>query len=371
MKITIFSDNVAPYRIGWADELGKKHDVTFVYVKETDAERNDSWLVRTSTYAKMVKLPSVIIKNHAITFSIIKYLKEHKSDIIIFDGYGTIPNFIGIISLSLSRKSYFINMDGVRIGHGELFATKILKKIVFNSYSYFLCGSEYSKNYIMSYGIKEEKICVHNFTSLYQKDIIKEKPTEQERSDARAKLNLKDVPTVIAVGRFLKLKQFDLLIEAFEKFDKSNQLLLIGEGEEKATYEKLISKMNMKNVYIIDFQTFSMLKNYYLAADVLVLPSKSEVWGLVINEAMGCAALPVIASDRCVAGYSLIRPGENGFIFPYESKETLCKYMGEILDDKCLRDRMQEKSLEIVREYTIELLANRHLQFFDIMRNMR
>ena len=263
MKITIFVDNVAPYRMGWADELGKLCDVTIVYVKDKDAERNSSWLVKKSKYAKMVKLPAVIIKNHAISFAVIKYIRENTSDIIIFSGYGTIPNLVGMMYLTVRKKPYFINVDGVRIGHKEQLLAKLFKKIVFNSHSFFLCGSDYSKQYIMSYGISKEKICVHNFTSLYRHDLISGLPKDKEKSEYKKQLGLKDIPMAIAVGRFVKLKQFDLLIEAFEKLDENNQLLLVGEGEEQTTYETLIKEKELMNVHIISFQDFSMLKKYY------------------------------------------------------------------------------------------------------------
>lgn len=364
MKITIFSDNVAPYRIGWADEMGKTNDVTFVYTKDKDRVRNDSWLVKSSRFAKMVKLPAVVIKNRAITLNVIKYLKKNPSDIIIFDGYGPIPNMLGILYLRFKKARYFINIDGVDIGAKKNVLRNMLKKLLFGPNAYFLCGSEYTQNWLKTFGIPEERTISHNFSSIHENELLKEVPTLEERDKMKLLLSLKKVPTVIAVGRFLKLKQFDMLIEAFSSLDSEYQLLIIGEGTEKSQYENLIKDYSLNNVRILDFMSFDELKKYYIASDLIVLPSNSEIWGLVINEAMACGALPVIASDRCVAGYSLIAEEKNGYLFPYNDKEDLRFKMQKILENEKIRYGMSKESLCLVRNYTIEYTAKIHLEWF-------
>nr|WP_288723691.1 glycosyltransferase [uncultured Sellimonas sp.] len=365
MKIIIFSDNVAPYRIAWADEMGKNNDVTFVYVKDKDAERNDDWLVKNSSFAKMVKIPAFVIKNHAVTMNVIRYIKKNSADVIIFDGYGTIPNMLGMVYMILCKRQFFINVDGVVLDAKETPVKHIIKKFLFCKYAYFLCSSEFTERWIQSFGVANKRTIAHNFSSLHAEDILEQTPSVQERIDAKKSLGLKNLPTVIAVGRFMKLKQFDMLIEAFRKYDNDNQLLIIGEGSEKSTYEKKIKEYSLKNVKIIEFMPFDRLKKYYYASDLLVLPSYSEVWGLVVNEGMGCGALPVIVSDRCVAGYNLAKNGITGYQFKFDCVNDLEKKMGLIINNKELRERMSEASLREVRKYTVENIAKIHLQWFE------
>ena len=100
---------------------------------------------------------------------------------------------------------------------------------------------------------------------------------------------------------------------------------------------------------------------YYQACDLFVLPSETDVWGLVLNEAMA-NGLPVIASDRVVAALSLIRG--NGFIFPVYDVDELGRDI-----DLCLRDenqkKMAQRSLEIIRDYTIEGMVRRQKPHID------
>jgi glycosyltransferase involved in cell wall biosynthesis len=364
MKIVIFSDNAAPYRVGWADEMGKTNDVFFAYVKDKDAERNDKWLIKTSKYAKMVKIPAVVFKNHAVTGNVVKYIKKNSFDIVIFDGYGTIPNMLGMLYMTFRKKRFFVNVDGVTLDSKETKIKRMIKKVLFSKYAYFLCSSDYTEKWIHSFGVSKEHTISHNFSSLHEYDILDHTPTDEERADMRAKLGLRDVPTIIAVGRFLKLKQFDKLIEAYRFYDTDAQLLIIGEGSEKEIYEELILKYQLKNVYILDFMEFERLKNYYVAADMLVLSSYSEVWGLVVNEGMGCGALPAIVSDRCVVAYSLLEDGVTGYRFQYNDIDDLKKKLGILINHSDMREKMSRAALNRISTYTIENTAKIHLEWF-------
>ena len=367
MKITIFSDNVAPYRMGWAEEIGKKHDVTFAFVKEKDSERNDSWLVKSSTNAKMVKLPARVIHNRAITFSVVNYIRTHKSEVVIFDGYGTIPNMLGILYMNIMHRIFFVNVDGVALDAPDSRMKRIVKKFLFGKCSYFLCSSEFTRRWIHSFGIPENRSIAHNFSSLHESDIIDHVPSNDERSEMRKSLGLENRTTVIAVGRFLKLKQFDMLIKAFQPFDKDYQLLIVGEGNEKTTYDELIEINQLKHTKIIDFMSFEKLKKYYIASDILVLPSYSEVWGLVVNEGMGCGALPAIVSNRCVVGYSLAKEGDSGFLFDYNNMIQLRENIGCLLENEELRNEMSHNALKSIRNYTIEKMAETHISWIGKM----
>lgn len=365
MKIVIFSDNVAPYRIAWAEELGVNHEVVFAYVKDKDKERNDSWLVKDSKYVCLVKLPSLVIRNHAVTSNVVRYITKNKFDIVIFDGYGTIPNILGILYMRIRKRKYFINVDGVNLDAPDNFLKKWVKKLLFSRYAYFLCGSTFVQNWLLKYNVPFKHSISHNFSSIKEKDLLSYVPTIEERINMKRELGLDLKPIVLAVGRFLELKQFDMLIRAFAPYDKEYQLLLIGEGNEKEIYEDIISDMRLSSVKILPFMSFSELQKYYLAADLFVLPSNSEVWGLVVNEAMACGALPIIASDRCVCSYSLIRNGVNGYIFHYNDVNALSEKINQSLSDMCIWSKMCERSFEMIKQYTIEGMAKKHIEWFS------
>ena len=113
-------------------------------------------------------------------------------------------------------------------------------------------------------------------------------------------------------------------------------------------------------MHFVDFQTSDVLKKYYMAADLFVLPTRLDIWGLVINEAMA-HGLPVITTDTCAAGVELVNEG-NGIIIPSEDISALNESIIKIISDNDLRLKMSQKALLKIKEYTIENMVKVHLK---------
>ena len=101
---------------------------------------------------------------------------------------------------------------------------------------------------------------------------------------------------------------------------------------------------------------------YYKAADLLVLPTHSDVWGLVINEAMACG-LPVVNTDKCVAGMELIKNGVNGYIVPIKQQKPLAEAVNAVLGGDFAA--MGAAALETIRSYSLENMAKVHMEIFE------
>lgn len=93
----------------------------------------------------------------------------------------------------------------------------------------------------------------------------------------------------------------------------------------------------------------------------MFFPQERISGGLVVNEAMA-NGLPVITTDKCVAGLELIRDGENGYIVPVENVDILAGKITVLLQNDSLRKIMAQKSLEYIKRYTIENMAVAHLK---------
>jgi glycosyltransferase involved in cell wall biosynthesis len=106
-------------------------------------------------------------------------------------------------------------------------------------------------------------------------------------------------------------------------------------------------------VVITGFVNQSGMGRYYAAADVLVLPSSHEPWGLVLNEGM-CFGLPVIASDAVGAAPDLVRSGENGFVYPVGDVTALAAALRRLLADPAGRAAMGARSREIVGRFSYD-----------------
>ena len=104
----------------------------------------------------------------------------------------------------------------------------------------------------------------------------------------------------------------------------------------------------------MDFMEKKLLFKYYQVSDLFVLPTREDIWGLVINEAMA-NGLPIITTNKCVAGVELIN--QNGRLINNEDYETLGKYINELLTDDDLLNNYSRMSLNNIKSYSIEEMA--------------
>lgn len=158
-------------------------------------------------------------------------------------------------------------------------------------------------------------------------------------------------------------KGFDLLLKIAANLNDNIAVVLLG-GEATEEYLKIIEEKNLRNVYFPGFINKKDIQKYYRAADIFVLPTREDIWGLVINEAIS-AGLPVITTDRCIAGTELIVQKKNGFIVPVDDEEKFLEAIQMIIEDDLLLKSMSIESLKIAKQYTIEKMVEWHEKFFE------
>ena len=129
------------------------------------------------------------------------------------------------------------------------------------------------------------------------------------------------------VGRLSKVKNLEMLIKVFNDLP-SFSLTLIGDGEEK----EYLKKISDSNIIFKDPIENKKLKDEFLSNDIFILPSISEPWGLVVEEAL-YFGLPVIVSENCGSS-ELVENGKNGFIINPFDKESIREIILKI-DDNC------------------------------------
>ena len=108
----------------------------------------------------------------------------------------------------------------------------------------------------------------------------------------------------------------------------------------------------------VEFKKKEQLADYYKAADIFILPTRGDAWGLVINEAMGYG-LPILTTDQCIAGVEMVETA--GKIVPVDSD------WGEIIEGMFMNDDLQymsNESLKCASRYTIEEMAVVHMDIF-------
>ncbi len=145
-------------------------------------------------------------------------------------------------------------------------------------------------------------------------------------SELRASLHLEpNRPVILFASKLQERKHCQHLVEAYVQFlhtkpSPAPYLVIVGDGEERARLEAYCRTANLpnsglKDVRFAGFQNQSALPRFFQLADVFVLPSRHEPWGLIVNEAMA-AGCPSIVSDDVGSQPDLIVNGENGLVFP-------------------------------------------------------
>ena len=102
------------------------------------------------------------------------------------------------------------------------------------------------------------------------------------------------------------------------------------------------------------------LSEYYKAADIFVLPTREDIWGLVVNEAMAYA-LPVITTVQCVSGTEMIKPEVTGSLLAVGDENGIVKKIYS------WRKYDRNEVLSTARKYSIEAMAKAHVDFLSII----
>lgn len=362
VKVLYFSNIPSPYRVDYFNELGKLCDLTVVFEAEAASQLNSSWFSQTAKNFMSYFVKKGPINEKKIDFNIMKYIEKNLYDVVIVTNYSLPTEMLMILTLKLKRIPFFIEVDGGLIKK-EHILKKFVKKFFISSAKYWLSTGEVTDKYLIHYGAKRERIFHYPFTSLNNNDILTSVKTNSEKQFLKKELNVESKRVAISVGQLIHRKGFDVLIKAWEKVDNDIKLIIIGSGEKEKEFKELIRSRNLNNIEILDFMDKLSLFKYYQACDLFILPTREDIWGLVINEAMA-NALPIITTDKCVAGLELVKENENGNIVDVEDENILAEKINLILKDEILLMSMSEKSLQKINMYTIENMAKEHINIF-------
>ncbi len=363
MKRILFLTNYAsPYRVRFFDELGQYADVTVLY-SESIAEmthRDSKWFESGDGGFHPVQLTRTArMKTGNLCLDVVSWLKK-KFDIIIVAGYSSPTVILAMAYMRAHKIPFWMEVDGGLI-RPDSKAKFLFKKTLVTMADRWLSTGKYTTDYLVHYGADRSRVAEYPFTSLYEKDILHETVSREEKLALREKLEIPEAHMVLAIGQFIHRKGFDVLMKAARLLPGDVGIYIVG-GEATEDYHKLREELGVSNVHFLGFQPKERLTEFYKAADLFALPTREDIWGLVINEALAYG-LPTITTDRCVAGLELIRDGINGYIVPVEEEKDLAEKIQAVLDAD--REAMGTAALEAVRPYTLENMAKIHAQILD------
>ena len=364
MRILYIANIPTPYKNDFYNELGKSVELTVIF--EAMGASNQgirfNWNISQVKNYEAVFLKEGDIEEQKLNPAIFKYLKE-KWDCIFVTNYSYRTEMAAIFYLKMHRIPYVMEVDGGSIKKENILKKLIKKKLISGAQLYF-SPSKQTDEFLKFYGASKFKIRRNPFTSLCKKQILDEPISDKQKKQIRNELGLVNsyANIVIGVGQLIPRKGWDCLLSIANKIDA--EIIILGEGEFRETYEKQIREQKLNNVRLLGFMSNEVTTKYYRASDIFVLPTNYDVWGLVINEALA-NALPVITTEGCTSGNELIKNDSNGYIIPINDEEQLLSKIQVLLSNKKKREKMASNALMSIQSYTIENMAVEHLKYIN------
>jgi glycosyltransferase involved in cell wall biosynthesis len=240
-----------------------------------------------------------------------------------------------------------------------------------NSDCYIVPGTA-TREFLLRRGVSSSKI----FTAFnvvdneaIQKE-CRESAKENRAERLKAKLALQDKRVILSVAYLSERKGIQYLIAACAKLKEEKgdfALIVVGEGPYKESLKRTSAQAGLGTVFA---GYVSDLVDYYLAADVFVLPTLFDVWGFVINEAMACGC-PIIATSNAGASRDLVKNEVNGYVVQPENVLELCWALKRVLYDDKLRQKMKGKSKEMISLFSYENNIRGYKKAIDYVLNQK
>lgn len=286
MKNILYISNIqVPYRERFFESLAKECNLTVLYERSRSSNRNNTWAKGGDYKYHKEFLDGINIGNESsFSLSIIKHLiKDY--DVIVIGCYSTPVQMFANLFLRLIRKKFYINFDG------EIFADdkslkSILKKFFIKGGSRYLIAGERSRDSLLKI-VKNKLIFPYYFSSLSKDEIIKHRLRRNVNAKFRSKV-------VLVIGQYFPYKGMDVAVEA-AKLLPNVQFKFVGMGNRTDLFLKETKADYQSNIQVFPFLQKSELEKEYENCGLLVLPSRQECWGLVINEAASYG-IPIVST---------------------------------------------------------------------------
>jgi 1,2-diacylglycerol 3-alpha-glucosyltransferase len=226
-----------------------------------------------------------------------------------------------------------------------------------------LAGGCRHRDYLIELGFESTRIFLGY--DAVDNDYFHEKAEEvrARRSEARREYGLPE-NYFLASARFIEKKNLSVLLRAYAEYYKHAantawHLVLLGDGPLRRDLCHLISELGLSGVVVLPgFKQYHELPVYYGLARAFVHASKSEPWGLVVNEAMA-SGLPVIVSNTCGCVPDLLEEAGNGFSFAPDDIEGLARLLSRVAAfPDAERERMGRESRKIIASWSPQRFAN-------------
>lgn len=349
MKKILYISNVqVPYRTRFFDLLAEECDLTVLYERRRAGSRDMTWTHSVTGKYKKEFLDGIKIGNESsFSLRIIKYLVKDY-DTIILGCYSTPAQMFANLFLRLIRKPFIMNFDG------EIFADdrslkSHLKRFFIGGASEYLIAGEYAKKSLEKIA-KTKPIFPYYFSSLSKQEVEEHKNMGEGREEY-----------ALVVGQYYPYKGMDVAVEAARLLPEL-KFKFVGMGMRTKEFISETYADKLENVEIIPFLQKEDLEKEYRKCKVLILPTRQECWGLVVNEAPSFGT-PIVSTNGSGAAIEFLFEKYPFLLAEPGNAENLAEVIRSAwtMETKELADYLIKKS----EKYNIEYNVDCHIKAFQ------
>lgn len=351
MKKVLYLTNIeSPYRVRFFNELAKHCDLTVLYEREKSSNRNEEWAKSEKSHYRKKYLNGINIKNEStFTFKILRELFRCYDHIIV-GCYNSPVQMMAILVMRLLRIPYILNLDGEPFLNGNSIKAKLKRFFVRGADTYLVAGEKSAESLRTVVG--DRRVIPYYFSSLSDEELA----TNAERANE----NRKD--TILVVGQYFDYKGMDVALEA-ARLDESLRYKFVGMGNRTELFLQDFAGEIPPNVEIIPFLQKADLEREYQYCRLLVLPSRQECWGLVINEAASFGT-PIVSTWGSGAAVEFLADEYPEFLAQSGDTIGLLRCIRNCMGKKTIED-YQRYLLKKTKKYSIENIVKIHICLID------
>jgi glycosyltransferase involved in cell wall biosynthesis len=372
VKVFLLHNQITPYRLPIFNEIGKNHPLFVMFCQTRSKDRlwesSSNGYSFSSTVLKYFKIGPFVIN-----YTLPSFLLQHSFDVYIV---GENPeNFFSELIIcffsKVTKKKYVIwseaiSTSGLSKRYSHMPCKRIVQslynklsslyqKLLYKSADACIAYSKRAETYLMERGVAKGDIFFGDQSYPNFQETIKNNNQDTRLYGEKSK------KIILYLGYLRYEKGVDILIHAFQKLGRNDTILIIAvDGPElKPLKDQSHDEDSINFTGYVDEDTKSRL---YSDADIFVLPTFHDPWGLTVNEAMSYG-LPIIVSSAAACSDHLIQG--NGIIVEPGSINELAQSLQYLLDENEIRDKMGKKSSKIILEFSVRAGAKPFLEAID------
>jgi len=366
-RVAILTEIISPYRIPVFNALAARDgiDLKVIFLSETDPTLRQWRVYKDEIRFSYEVLPSRrfragglrLLLNAGLSAS----LKKFSPESIICGGYNYIASWQALM-WARRREVRFIlwSESNAQDARGLRKPVEFLKANFRERCDGFVVPGKSAFGYLRLLGSPAERIFIapnavdNTFFATQAEQAKREPAVYRERFGLPRRF-------ILFVGRLVPEKGVLDLLEAYAKLESGVRsevgLVFAGEGVSRKELAQQAKRIGPGIVCFPGFAQREDLAGLYALAETLVLPTHSDPWGLVVNEAMACG-LPIIVSSVAGCSADLVENGWNGYVVPPRDPEKLSVAIDSLVRQPELKQRMRARSLERIRNYSPEACAD-------------